>query len=398
MTAQPKVKKLNSETNLTRYQTIEKWITDNYHVRQNLVSTQVEVRNKGHDTWQTVSEPELVRQLEHNHIKSSPQDVKILLESDYPKPYDPFKAYFEELPPYDFSQGSEIDRLASFVKVDENHQERFLVQFKKWLVRAVKTATIPNYYNKQIFIFQSEEQNNGKSSFCIFLLPPKLDDYYTETFDTDKDGLFALAENFLINLDELASLHNSEINKLKKYVSTVKIKARRPYGRFAKATVRRASFVGSTNQTEFLKDETGSVRFIVIPINSIDFDYSNKIDIDKVWSEAYQLSKHPDFKAEMSSEELRENELANKEFTKQTKEEELIIEKLEPSNSKDDFKTASQVITMLEWAATDFKSTPEKIGLALTKLNYKRISKRTKESPYPKKGYLVKLKTENFDL
>ena len=72
-------------------------------------------------------------------------------------------------------------------------------------------------------------------------------------------------------------LSKKDINHLKSVMSKDEIKTRLPYDKRASVLKRRCSFVGSTNNEEFLSDETGNVRWICFAINSINWDYSNNI-------------------------------------------------------------------------------------------------------------------------
>ncbi len=76
-----------------------------------------------------------------------------------------------------------------------------------------------------------------------------------------------------------------------------------PYGRKQERIVRIANFIGSTNNISLLK-ESSNVRWLIFDIQSIDFSY-NKIDINKIWSQAYYLAyEDKEFNPELSSEEL----------------------------------------------------------------------------------------------
>lgn len=88
--------------------------------------------------------------------------------------------------------------------------------------------------------------------------------------------MIALIENFIINLDELATFSKVEIGQLKSVLSKSFVKERHPFERKAKKLPRRASFIGSTNMTEFLTDPTGNVRWIPFEVFDIDWKYSKK--------------------------------------------------------------------------------------------------------------------------
>jgi predicted P-loop ATPase len=260
-------------------------------------------------------------------------------------------------------------------------------------VRCIACALDDSVFNKQAFVFVHSEQNSGKSTFCRWLCPRKLKMYYTEHFKPDKDSLIALTENFIINLDELATLSKFEINSLKSSFSTDKTKVRAPYDRKAIMKVRRANFIGSTNKDEFLSDETGSVRFLCFELNDrINFNYEIEMNIDDVWRQAYALYKCG-FKYQLTPDEIIENEIANQKYQIETAEMQLIPEKFLPA-SKDTpeslFLNASEILKEVSIDNHFVKLTSQAIGKALKMLGFKQESKYNEKTGYTTKGYFVK--------
>ena len=97
-----------------------------------------------------------------------------------------------------------------------------------------------------------------------------------------------ISKNFnCVIWDELAVLSKSDVNTLKSFISKSSANIRLPYARKAEFLERICSFVGSTNRTDFLTDETGSIRWLIFEVYSFDFEYSKEIDMDKVWAQAY---------------------------------------------------------------------------------------------------------------
>ena len=134
-------------------------------------------------------------------------------------------------------------------------------------------------------------QSSGKSTWCRFLCPPKLSRYFAEDIASDKDSRILLTTSFIINLDELSVLARKEINSLKAYFSKTTINERLPYDKRNTTLSRICSFVGSTNQSTFLSDETGNVRWLCFELlGQIDFNYSKEVDINRVWTQAFHLA------------------------------------------------------------------------------------------------------------
>lgn len=378
---------------MSQFELVEEYLSSIYEFRYNEISNEVEYKKIEEPEFKPLNENNLYRDLQHAHLKFSQANLSALLRSDFVPVFNPFAEYFSKLPKYDpDEEADEIDKLANYVKAE--NQQRFNYHFKKMLVRSIACALDNGIFNKQAFVLVGYSQNSGKSTFCRFLCPPELSEYITETFSPDKDGQISLAENLFINLDELASLSKYEINQLKSSFSKDKIKIRRPFEKKATTSPRRASFLGSTNKAEFLTDETGSVRWLCFEISEINWNYKDEIDIKRVWSQAYFLYKSKDFKYNITSDDVKENDQINRKFQKVTPEAEIISQKFEPGSAllHDGFLTPYQISTDLNIDHPgNYKFTPENVGRALTFLNYERVQKRINGSNAIS-GYYVKFK------
>jgi predicted P-loop ATPase len=62
-------------------------------------------------------------------------------------------------------------------------------------------------------------------------------------------------------IGELSGFNRSETNAVKQFLSRSEDIYREPFGKRTKAYPRRCVFFGTTNDSEFLKDRTGSRRF-----------------------------------------------------------------------------------------------------------------------------------------
>lgn len=127
----------------------------------------------------------------------------------------------------------------------------------------------------------------------------------------EKDAKIVLTQNFIVNLDELAALSKQEINTLKSLFSADKIKVRFPYDKKDTVVRRVGNFIGSTNQTTFLYDETGSVRWLCFVADKIDFSYKENFNIDNLWMQAYSLSKDVNFQEKLTTNDIKLNEERN---------------------------------------------------------------------------------------
>lgn len=372
----------------SKFVMVENYLSKHFDFRYNEVANEIECKAKNETDFAPINENNIYRNLQHQNIRFSQSDLMVLLRSEFVTPYNPLKMYFETLPQWD-EQTDHILQLCNFIKAKD--QTRFNIQFKKMLVRCI-ACSLEVAFNKQAFILMGG-QNGGKTTLSRWLCPESLKPYYAENISTDKDSLISLAENFIINLDELASLPRFEINQLKSMISKDEIKVRRPYDKKPTVAKRRANFFGSTNKDEFLTDETGSIRWLCFELVEILWDYKTKIDINIIWAQAYSLFKSG-FKYELSGEEIAENEKINANHQVRTAELELIqtyFEQSEKGKTLSEALTATDIINKLKTAAiTQIPLNVTNIGKALKILGYKQVSERVGESKIPRKVYWLR--------
>lgn len=337
----PERKKVTSN----KFHLAMEFIKANFEIRRNMVTMEYECRDLNSEAFESMNEFNIYVKMQISGLNISMNNLEAILRSDFIPLYNPFQHYFSSLPKWD-QKADYITSLAYFVKTRD--RDRFNLHFKKWLIRVVACALDDSFFNKQAFILVHDKQNSGKSTFCRFLCPSKLSDYIAENLSIDKDSRILLTRNLLINLDELSTLSKIEINALKSLFSKDKINDRLPYDRRNSIIPRRCSFIGSTNQTEFLNDESGSVRWLCFMIDEIDWSYKQKVNIDQVYSQAYHLYKNG-FNYNLTPDEIRENEEYNRQFQVVSSEKELINKYFLPASREhhDKFMTATDILLHL---------------------------------------------------
>jgi Virulence-associated protein E-like domain len=109
----------------------------------------------------------------------------------------------------------------------------------------------------------------------------------------DKDYLIYLCSKWIWEVDELgATTRKANVEALKSFLSKQVVTVRKAYGKDEIDKPAVASFNGTINNTSgFLSDVTGSRRFMVTTLTSIDWNYWNEIDINQVWAQAVALYK-----------------------------------------------------------------------------------------------------------
>jgi len=371
---------------------VEAYLSENYSLRKNVITGEIEIKSNTNNkaAWQEFDIYSTYRELLHNEHTITLADLDYLIKSDFVQEYDPFKEYFAGLPIWTNGGPDYITEFLSFIKVD--HQVRFEKHFTKWLVRAIKCCLEAGYINKHLIILVGERQNTGKSTWIRFLMPAQLSDYFTENISTDKDSLIAIIECFLINMDELQSLSKYELNALKSIISKAFVKIRAPYDRKATNRPRRASFIGSTNETEFLTDVTGNIRWIPFNVISIDWSYRAQTNIDNIWAQAYSLYLNG-FECEITADEIKENEEAAKMYSVVTFEMELLSRYFVPG-TKDDhdfFLTTTEIeLDLRSRTNGTIRISNQMLGKALRALSFPRDNRYFPGMAFPYKAYYLK--------
>lgn len=361
---------------------IKAYISYFMELRFNIIKQQLEYRYVNNENFESftdrVENSLYIRMKSENSFKFSKSDFDVYLNSEQIPYYNPYKDYFESLPEWDGVDY--IKKLSEYIRVEESKGYYFFVQLKKWLVRAVKCALEANYFNKQILVFVGAEQNTGKTTFCRWLCPPFLKDYYTEETAQGKDEYMQLASNFIVLYDELVKLNKAGLEDIKAILSKNVIKYRPPYAKREQIFARTCSFIGNTNQTQFLTDETGSIRFLSFLLKGIDFNYSKDIDINKIYAQVYYLYKfNNDY--EMTKEEQTALQDYNRQFFVATTEHDVIQEYIRIPD-KHDYNSnsttiiyqwqAGQILQFLQDNLTNIKLNAISLGKSLKFLGFER--------------------------
>lgn len=359
---------------------IESFLKSQYDIRINSVTQRIEAKApESEDPFSPLDENNLYFALYEFGFTKFKDELKALLGSSRIARFDPLVDYFNGLPKWKPADPDYIAELAGYVKTD--NQDWWELMFKKHLVRCVAQAVGKDGFNKQCLTLVGK-QNDGKTRFLDFLTPPALSEYARKGFDFGKkEGLFSLVQNFLINLDELASFDKKDLNnEFKSVLSESSIRYTPKFSNFEATFRRRASFVATTNQMEFLTDETGNVRWIPFVINSINHDHGgkkgySKLNINKIWAQAFALLNN-DFEHQLTPLEISQQELANKKFFRVSDEMDLISRHLKPAQKTDinaEFKTATGIKEYLE-TKTSIRLYTNQIGKAMSSLGFERIS------------------------
>lgn len=343
----------------TVFRNIANYIADRMELRYNTVRVATEYRLRGEQSFSLFTDRErtslLIDMMEARPFKFSRSDYELYISSGRVLTYDPYQSYFENLPAWDGKD--RITQVADYIKVEDTPQYNFAWQLKKWLVRLVKCALEPSYFNKQMLVLVGGEQNKGKTTFCRWLCPPELSDYWSEETPSGKDECIQLASNIMILYDELTKLNKSSEGEIKAILSKTLIKYRPPYARTEQNFTRRCSFIGTCNLSEFLTDPTGNVRYLAWVVKSINFAYE-KIDRTQLYAQVYHLYKSG-FQCDMTKKDIDLQSEYNQRFMVSTTEQDMIQQYLRPANDTEPYGTVVYLWTtgqILQFFADNVKS------------------------------------------
>lgn len=107
----------------------------------------------------------------------------------------------------------------------------------------------------------------------------------------NKDTIIKSLGAWITELGELDSTLKREQSALKAFITSESDDLRAPYARSSVLRVRHTSFCGTVNPERFLRDETGSRRFWVVPVDHIDVDRLLNMSHDmvaQIWGQAYR--------------------------------------------------------------------------------------------------------------
>ena len=308
------------------------------------------------------------------------QHLLNVIESDYVPVFQPFRHYLEHLPPWKEDQGDHIMGLSLTVNVkgDGDEQILFYEYLKKWLVAMVASWVCPAVVNNVMLVLIGE-QGSYKTTWFANLLPPQLRDYfYTKTNSglMSKDDLLTLAQYGLVCWEELDTMQQKELNKLKAAMTMPSINERAAYARYHENRPHLASFCGTGNNVQFLSDTTGTRRWLPFEVQSIESPLSVPFDYDGIYAQAYALYQQG-FRYWFDRQEIERLQRHNEHFETVHSELELVdLHFRKPVGSEPRELVSATMALQIIGANIAQTLSKEKIGQAFTKLGfeYRRTS------------------------
>ena len=288
----------------------------------------------------------IILEVQREGIEVSPNDIRNYIESDYVRQFDPVGDYLASCEGA-WDGHDHIADLLRMVHCRDCSPEDFDFYVRRWLVAMVAATLDDNVVNHQIFVLLGP-QGTYKTSFMYNLLPPELRQYFcmkTNSQRMTKDDAFALAENVLIDMEEVDSMGRQEVNQLKAMASQPFVKDRPAYGRSKVRLPHMASFCATGNNMQFLTDETGNRRWLVFEVDHIDNPWTTAINYPGVYSQIRHLLD-TGFRYWFETDEIAQLNTRNRTYETPNLARELISTRYRKpgENEKPVYLTASDIV------------------------------------------------------
>ncbi len=179
--------------------------------------------------------------------------------------YHPVKNWLESLR---HDGTSRMDTwLSCYLGVMDNAYSRAVG--RAFLVAMVARVMRPGCKHDHVLVLGGE-QGTGKSTACSILGGQWFGDNMPSIRDGAKEAGLYVRGHWLIEMAELAPSRKAEAEDLKAFLTRATDEIRAPYARKADAVLRQCVFVGTTNETAFLRDMTGGRRFWPVSCGTIN--------------------------------------------------------------------------------------------------------------------------------
>ena len=332
-------------------------------------------------------------------VSVSDKEIRIVLNSHVVPAINPLRDWLLSLDEYTPSSVSFIDWLSSQVHVKDPNptfpskgkgEETPLPSregtgvglvwqhcFKKWFVAMVASWMQDEVVNQQVLVLIGK-QGIYKTTWLEHLMPPCLRAYCTKMAnvrDLNKDERMRIAEFGLINLDEIDSMSDKELNQLKSIITSSDVNERAAYGYTKERRIRIASFCASGNKREFLTDQTGNRRWLPFEVESIDspYNWGDSFPYEQIYAEALYLISHGfEYWFELPDIEAMESHVES--FHVESNEEQLLPVYFQPANPGDNgavFMTAAEISAKLvDYGSIKKPLALNKLGTVLRKAGY----------------------------
>lgn len=361
---------------------IQDYITDNYKIRRNLISRNIEVDNR---PLTDIDLNSIFIKCKLNVKGSVTKELVFsLIFSDFIQSYNPFTDFINN-----HIQSRPTGNLLRLIKSIETDTENHDVFITKWLMSV--QATIDGKHSPLMLVLLGD-QNTGKTEWFRRLLPTELQPYYAEDkLDQGKDSEILMTKKLIIMDDEMGGKSKAESKVLNRLTSSQTFSIREPYGKVSTDLNRLAMLCGTTNYEGILNDSTGNRRILPIKVVTVKQELYNSINKTDLFIECYNLYKEG-VRYNLNSDEIKTLNASTEQFRAISPEEDMIqkyCRKPLPNDEQETaFMTPTELVSRIK-KETQIILIPQKIGTILKSLGYEKCIKRVEGCNYPVHGWKV---------
>jgi len=190
--------------------------------------------------------------------------------------FHPVRKYLESLPAWDGKPRIELIPR----EILKAPSEIAPLLIRKWLISAIARAMEPGC-KVDTLLTLAGPQGALKSTFFRVLAGEWFSDDHMDL--DNKDAVLQLHNAWIYEWPEIDRITSKKgASDIKAFTSKGQDKIRAPYGRGIETYMRSCVIVGTTNQMQFLRDETGSRRYWVVQVGKL-------IDVDLLKQQRDQL-------------------------------------------------------------------------------------------------------------
>ncbi len=153
---------------------------------------------------------------------------------------------------------------------------------RMWMLSAVARAYAPGCQADYVLVLEGE-QRTGKST-ALRLLGGR---WFTDDLGdvTTKDAPERIRGNWVVEISEMAGILIKETSVVKGFITRREDNYREAYGRRGSKFPRRCVFAGTVNESQYLNDPTGGMRYWCVMTDSPNLRKLAE-DRDQLWAEA----------------------------------------------------------------------------------------------------------------
>jgi predicted P-loop ATPase len=194
----------------------------------------------------------------------------------------------------------------------------------KTLIAMVKRAFEPGCKFDHVLVLEGLNQGEGKSRAVEALGGEAWSGRASFQMD-QKDLVLAVRSKWLIELSELAGFGKKEQESIKAFLSERKDEIRLPYGKLPEEFPRQCVFIGTTNKSEYLQDESGNRRYWPVRVGA-------RVKVKKLLKLRNQLFAEAYFRYKLGEKQLwlqGDAEEQAKDYQKSRVEKDILSDKIE---------------------------------------------------------------------